>query len=317
MVCRLAHVLVLVLLHMINIGAVSDLAGMIFAATSSPSASVTTTADHGCVVGTVGLIDAKTGEWNSSSCIKVDWADDAETASVVDNGKVMVYVTPADGSDTFIATVDFSRKNVTAAIVGGDQGNLRCSLAGKCYGVNTDPTVLVEVDGHTGDSRNALRLKKYGGFSVDSSAVDPGASLYHAVLVGEPHILANGEKSNQYLVTIDLKTMKIRAEVPIGRNFMGPLVVSKTAGLLTFGSDRFTNSLTAVDYKTGKQRQALSGYFGTVYLFTAGFSADRVFATNLFPQPSHFFAVDTSKSPATVVTNVTFNQSVHALAAAW
>ena len=330
--------------------------GQVFAATYSDAAELDAA---GCGAGTVGLIHPETGRWNASSCIKVDWADDAETASVIDGDMVLAYVTPGDGSDTFIAKVDFGAMTVATSIVGGDQGNLRCTPRGKCYGVlpgssKTDPTALIEVDGRTGDSKTALTLKKYDGSSVDGAAVDPVNDMYHAVLVGKVHTVPNvsavlhprpgrtqrqrcagarpcagaglregegADKSNQWLVTIDLSTMKVVSEQPVGMYFMGPFAYSKSRGLLTFGSDAY-DGLAAVDWRTAKQSPVgvHGGSFGTVYQFSAAFSASEAYAVSLFPHPTRFFAVDVSgaaTADADVRGNNTFASSVHALAAAW
>ena len=116
--------------------AARGLSGQVFAATLSPGGSgkrsSATRAAAACAVDSVGLIDPATGQWNVSSCLEVDWADDAETASVLADGTVLVYVTPSGGEDTFFARVDFGNRSVTKAIVGGDQGNLRCTPAGRC-----------------------------------------------------------------------------------------------------------------------------------------------------------------------------------------
>ena len=305
------------------------LGGQVFACTTTPdtNSTVHAPARGACAVGSVGLIDPATGKWNTSSCIAVDWADDAECASVMADGTVLVYVTPSGGEDTFIANVDFDSGKVKKAIVGGDQGNLRCTPQGKCYGIlpesgKRDPTALIEVDGRTGDSKAVLTLEAYGGYTVDASVVDPDNGRYHAILVGDPHSngdgdSASGGKSNQYLVTIDLTSMKIVAEAPVGSNLMGPFAFSRALGLMTFGSDRF-DGLATLDYRSGKQTRAAPGtFFGTVYLFTAAFSADAVFAYNIWPQPAHFASVATSASPARVTANHTFPSPVHALAAAW
>ena len=135
------------------------------------------------------------------------------------------------------------------------------------------------------------------------------------MLVGRPHGAAP-KKSNQYLVTIDLQGRQILASVPVSRDLMGPLVVSQTAGLLTFGSDRYAG-MTSLNWKTGAQAKFVEADFGTVYLFMTAFSAESTFAVNLYPSPTRFFVVDTSTTQAHVQTNVTFNYSVHALAAAW
>eukprot|EP00937_MAST-01D_sp_MAST-1D-sp2_P003475 g3475.t1 len=302
----------------------ASLRGQIFAATYSPN-NVTATAPGGCASGTVGLIDPLTGQWNESSCIKAPWADDAETASVMADGTVSVYVTPADGDDTYLARVDFDTGKVTKAIVGGDQGNLRCTPAGKCYGVSPgsskqDPTALIEVDAVSGDSKAVLKLKKYAGYSVDGAVIDADANAYHAILVGAPHN-ATGGLSNQYLVTIALDKLKVQSEVPVGGQLMGPLAWSRTLGLLTFGSDRFDDGLIALDGKTGKQTRTTdaAARFGTVVQFSGAYSAGMVYAVNVYPHPTKLFAVDVSGAKkAKIAANNTFKgAAIHALAAGW
>ena len=194
------------------------------------------------------------------------------------DGTVAAYVTPSDGSDTFFGLLDFGRGRARKAIVGGDQGNLRCLPSGQCYGVNTDPTVLVQVDARSGNSSTALPLPHYVGYSVDTQLVDPDTGLYHATLVGKPHG-AHGAKSNQYLVTVNVTQSPpaIVAQVPVGRTFMGPLVVC-SAQLATFGSDKY-DGLTAVDWRTGAQRRVGTIDLGTVYMF------DAVGLTELMPAP--------------------------------
>ena len=304
------------------------LKGQVFAATYTPDSRGSgneITALGACAPGTVGLVDPLTGKWNASSCIKAPWADDAETASVLADGTVSVYVTPSDGSDTYLARVDFGTGKVTKAIVGGDQGNLRCTPAGKCYGVSPesgrrDPTALIEVNGKTGDSKSVLKLKKYVGYSVDGAAIDVDVGKYHAILVGAVHN-ATGAKSNQYLVTIDLETLKVQSEVPVGRDLMGPLAWSRTLGLLTFGSDQFDGGLVAIDTKTGRQSRMtdISARFGTIVQFSGAFSDGMVYAVNVYPQPPRFFAVDVSGATnATISANFTFpGAAIHALAAEW
>ena len=89
--------------------AARGLSGQVFAATLSPGGSGTrssaTRAAAACAVDSVGLIDPATGQWNVSSCLEVDWADDAETASVLADGTVLVYVTPSGGEDTYSSRI--------------------------------------------------------------------------------------------------------------------------------------------------------------------------------------------------------------------
>jgi hypothetical protein len=316
------------------------LGGQVFAAVSSPirdggsstnnnqllaiSADASTST---CGAGTVGLIDPAVGEWNSSSCIAVDWADDAETASVLADGTVAVYVTPEDQTDTFLARVDFATGNVTRVTVGGNQGNLRCTRAGKCYGISNDPTTLMEVDAATGSSRNVLALRRYEGFTEDASVIDPDHGWYHAILVGRPHN-STGGPSDQYLVTVDLTAddehFKIIAEQPVGRDLMGPFAFSRRLGLLTFGSDRFADGLVALDYETGDQALVSDprdeAGFGGVPLFGgAAFRADGgVYVRSVFPHPPRFLGTNTSTgTPVTVVANRTWASNIVALAAQW
>ena len=153
---------------------------------------------HACGAGEVGLVDGATAKWIAGSCIAAsDWAGDAETATAIEAGVVVVYVNPGLGADTHLYTVDFSARNVSKVLVGGDQGELRCaSVAGRpsCFGVSPgdddDVTQLIEVDAVTGDSSPVLNLTSYEGFSVGGSVVDPINMRYHFIAVGEPHLRA-------------------------------------------------------------------------------------------------------------------------------
>ena len=109
----------------VGVVAVASASPLIFAATSSDYDGF---GESSCTTGQVGLLHPDTGHWDTSSCMTVGWADDAETASMLSDGTVLVYVTPGDGIDTFIAKVDFDKGTWTKAIVGGDQGNLRSCL---------------------------------------------------------------------------------------------------------------------------------------------------------------------------------------------
>ena len=242
---------------------------------------------------------------------------------MLSSGEVIAYVTPDDGEDTFLAHVNWTSRAVTKSIVGGNQGELRClpgRAASKCYGVSPGevdsgtPTQLIEVDATTGDSKPALSLGRYDGYLVDASAIDAASSRYHAVLVGSPHGKAPG-KSNQWLVTIDLASMAIIAEVPVSRYFCGPLSVSIAHGLATFGGD--APGLVAVDYRSGKQSPLVACDFGTITMYSGAFSRTRAYVVNVYPHPPRFFAVELSAAgPAAVITNATFRSDVHALSAA-
>ena len=106
------------------------------------------------------------------------------------------------------------------------------------------------------------------------------------------------------------------AEVPVSSDFMGPMASTSGIELMTFGSDVY-DGLVRVDWRTGKQNMLLDG-FGTVYTFSAGFSQTSVFAINIYPSPVRLFVVDTfAKQSTEVRTNVTFGETVHALAARW
>jgi hypothetical protein len=223
---------------------------------------------HACGPRSVGLIDGDTAKWLPGSCIAVDdWINDAETANMLESGVVVVYTNPGFGQDTDFYFVDFSSKNVSRVLVGGDQGEMRCVADAdrlSCYGVSpgddNDDTQLIEVDGHTGDSRPVLNLTDYEGYSVGGSVIDPVNMHYHFIAVGNPHLFAppppastaappsqpmpprrrckRGTRcspprsaaplpSDQWLVTINLKQMKIVAQAPLSRNFMGPLSISE------------------------------------------------------------------------------------------
>jgi hypothetical protein len=230
----------------------------VFSVGSSSSAD-----PHACGPRSVGLVDGETAKWVPGSCIAADdWVGDAETATALDSGVVVVYTNPGFGQDTNFYFVDFKSKNVSRVLIGGDQGEMRCVTdAGKlsCYGVtpgdDNDATQLIQVDGLTGDSRPVLNLTNYEGYSVGGSAIDPVKKLYHFVAVGNPHIHAESQlrqpmvarrrckrgspcppppssrtappPSDQWLVTINLERMTIVAEAPLSRNFMGPLSVSE------------------------------------------------------------------------------------------
>ena len=223
------------------------------------------------------------------------------------------------------------------------------------------PTQLVGLNA-TGDLTSSLTLKSYLGYSIDSSAVDPVQKLFHAVLVGQPHrpstdglraprsmihappsidgrlartpkhdcgggcprddVAIPADKSDQYLVTIDLERMAIIAEVPVSRNLMGPFSVSAAHGLATFGSDA-ADGLVAIDFRTGEQTLLVSGggSFGTIIQYSGAFSSADAYAVNVYPQPTHFFAISLpargSGTPPSVTTNATFRSSIHALSAKW
>jgi len=280
--------------------------------------SSSNTASTACTSGQVGLISGATGKWEK--CLDAPWSDDAETASFLEDGSVVVYATPSDGGDTFFAHINFDNGNVTKVIVGGDQGNLRCTPDGSCYGVvpgdENNPTALMRVDSKTGSAKTALALPHYLGYSVDGAVVNPDTGLYHAILVGKPH--SEETKSNQWLCTMNVTgaSASILREIPVSSTFMGPMASTRDVELMTFGSD-ISDGLVEIDWRTGKERKLLDG-FGTVYTFSAGFTQTSVVAVNVFPSPLRLFFVDvTDKKRAVVRTNVTFPETVHALAARW
>ena len=273
-----------------------------------------------CGSGTIGLIDSTSGEWVKGSCLPASWADDVLTSTTLPSGEVIAYVVPA-AADTMLVRVNFKSKNVSKAIVGGNQGELRC-LDAKCYGVSPEsgstPTQLIEVDTTNGDSRAVLALEHYGGYLVDGSVIDPVARRYHAVLVGKPHEPpgGRGELSNQWLVTIDLSRIAITAEVPVSRYFSGPFSLSAAHGLATLGADH--PGLVAVDFKSGKARPIVGGSFGTIEMYNGAFSRTQVFIVNVYPHPTRLFTISLPEGGTpTVTTNTTFNASIHALSAAW
>lgn len=326
----------------------------VFAAVESDNVP---TAARGCVPGTVGLVEAETATWVPHSCTSAKWADDALTSSTLDSGEVIVYAVPGGGDDTYLMTINFNTSTEKKAIVGGDQGELLClSLRdapnAMCYGVSpvsgSTPTQLMEVDSKSGTSKPVLNLKHYVGYSVGSSVIDPANRRYHAVLVGRPHStpstsygprgnalrtpklrcgsmsavcsMGSGSPrslSNQYLVTIDLATMTVSNEVPVGADFMGPLSVSTAHGLATFGSD-IVSGFVAVNYSTGHQKQLIDQNFGTVVQFSGANSRNYAYAVSVYPHPPHFFALDlTGGRTPTVSVNAVFNTSVHALSSCW
>lgn len=151
---------------------------------------------NACDPRSVGLVDGDTAKWIAGSCISADeWIDDAETASALESGVVIVYTNPGFGADTNLYVLDFESKNVSRVLVGGDEGELRCATDGgelSCYGVSpgddNDVTQLIRVDGSTGDSLPVLNLSQYEGYSVGGSVIDPVNLLYHFVAVGDPHL---------------------------------------------------------------------------------------------------------------------------------
>eukprot|EP00949_MAST-11_sp_MAST-11-sp1_P000009 g9.t1 len=286
-----------------------------------PSSS-NTTPQGACAGGQVGLISTETGKW--TDCIDVPWGNDAETASFLADGTVVVYVTPGDGDDTFFAHIDFHSGNITKVIVGGDQGNLLCSPDGFCYGIvpgdNTNPTMLMRVNSRTGVAKSALALPDYIGYSVDGAVLNPDTCMYHAILVGKVHGGENlTSKSNQWLCTMNVAeagAVTMLAEIPVAMHFMGPMATTTGMELMTFGSD-LSDGLVRIDWKTGKQKMILDG-FGTVYTFSAGYDRTTVFAINIYPAPARLFAVTVmDEREVAVRTNVTFGETVHALAASW
>ncbi len=283
--------------------------------------------------------------------LAVAWAGDALTATLLDSARAVVYVDPGLDADTFLYFVNFKTKNVTNALIGGDQGELRClSNMGKlrCYGVvpggdpDSDPTQLIEVDGETGDSKPVLNLTKYEGFSMGGSVVDPANQRYHFIAVGAPHNRLSQDApasssrltpkrrcrhtcpapesalpSDQWLVTVDLRLMTLIAETPVSRDFMGPLSVSRSYGLATLNAEGYTG-LVSVDYKSGLLKPLILGDFGGIYQFAGAFSRDDAYAVTIYPQPTRLFAIHLPADGTPVVTtNTTFNSTGFVYAALW
>ena len=72
-----------------------------------------------CGPGFIGLVDADTAKWINGSCIAAAWAGDAETATTLESGAVVVYVNAGMGADTYLYTVDFPSKNVSRCVLFG------------------------------------------------------------------------------------------------------------------------------------------------------------------------------------------------------
>ena len=70
-----------------------------------------------CGPGFIGLVDADTAKWIEGSCIAAAWAGDAETATTLESGAVVVYTNPGLGADTYLYTIDFQTKNVTRQVL--------------------------------------------------------------------------------------------------------------------------------------------------------------------------------------------------------
>lgn len=287
-----------------------------------PSPSSTTKVDGACTIGQVGLIAPMTGKW--TNCMDASWSNDAETASFLEDGTVAVYAAPGGGDDTYFVHVDFSKNTTTKVIVGGDQGNLRCTPKGICFGVvpgdGNDPTQLMRVNSKTGASKSALALHEYIGYSVDGAVINPDTGLYYAILVGKVHGGDNGtDKSNQWLCTFNVTgegAATILSEIPVSSDFMGPLMSTSRVEVMTFGSDTY-DGLVSIDRRTGRETKMLGG-FGTVFTFSAAFDRTSIAAVNIYPSPLRLFVVKVLDDKKTaVVTNVTFGESVHALAASW
>lgn len=304
-----------------------------------------------CGPGSIGLINSASGQWIKSTCMSVDFADDVLTSTTLDSGEVLVYVTPIT-FDSFLARIDFATRRIAKFIVGGSQGDLRCLPDGSvCYGVTpgdgSTPTQLIAVNATTGDSRAAMALRDYDGYSIDGSALDPTNLRFHAVLVGKPHSHRGADAeaaewqraprhncgrrprgcpvehpgreaaSNQWLVTVDLVRLAVTHEVPVSGYLMGPFSVSTRYGLATFGSDAY-DGLTSVDFTDGAQVPLVEGGFGTIMQYSAAFSSTSAFAVNVYPQPARFFAIDlaAAATPA-VTTNATAASGAHALCASF
>ena len=91
--------------------------------------------------------------------------------------------------------------------------------------------------------------------------MDDTRGLWFATLVFLPdagnnsHTIQPKPRSDQQLVMVDVRAGRIISSVPMGRDFMRPLVVDETTGdLITTGSDRSDCDVAYVNPQTGKQR---------------------------------------------------------------
>lgn len=245
------------------------------------------------------------------------------SASYQKDGTIIVFASP-DDDIPLLATVNLANESATTVSVVGDVniGEVQCSPTGVCHGiVNTAEvgsggmqkkkfSTFASVSPRSGETKTVLTLSGYIGYSVGSSVLDPAQNLYHVVLVGKihkdstdgntTHTLEPQIKNDQYLVTIDLNKMEIVSEVPVTNNFMGPFVVSQKYGLMTFGSDKYDNSLVQVEPKTGRQVPLLK-HIGDVPQFCATSNGEFVVAYSVFPAPPRLLTINLAGNQPTVV----------------